>query len=174
MKLPRHFIILIILSLGPSAWALSLPAPAGEKGLVVVFVSAKCPCSDSHLKELKSVAEKYKKFKFVGVHANADEGLALSKSYFDAAHLPFEVIEDGDAKLANEFKALKTPHAFVLSPQGEVLYQGGVTNSANGSMADKHFLAEALEDVQESRNVRTKYGRTLGCIIQRPTDKNIW
>lgn len=152
-----------------------LPAPSKKpKGTVAVFLSAKCPCSDSHIEDLKKLFRAYPDFRFVGIHANPDESLELSKSYFKKAQLPFPVLEDNKSRLANAFKALKTPHAFVLNPKGEILYQGGVTNSIHAKAADKHFLADALEDIQQGREVRTKNGRTLGCIIMREGEENSW
>jgi hypothetical protein len=145
-----------------------------EPPLVVVFMSAKCPCSDSHVAMLRSMPQKYKNFKFVAVHSNADEAKDLAKDYFAKAKLPFPVVEDAGSRLANEFKALKTPHAFVINGGGEILYQGGVTNSASAGAADKNFLADALQAVAEGREVAVKNGRTLGCIIQREGEKNTW
>lgn len=142
------------------------------KGTVVVFLSAKCPCSNSHVSEIKGLAEKYKDFKFVGVHSNVDEELELSKKYFTLYALPFPVIQDEKAALADSFKALKTPHAYILSPEGEVVFQGGVTDSASGNAAKNHYLAAALEDLQQNRRVKTAQVRTLGCVILR--EKNTW
>jgi AhpC/TSA family protein len=143
-----------------------------NKGTVVVFLSAKCPCSDSHISELKTLAEKYKDFKFVGVHSNVDEDLSMSKKYFTTQALPFPVVQDEKAVFADAFKALKTPHAYVLSTDGSILFQGGLTNSANGKEAKTHYLADALEDLQQNRPVKTASVRTLGCVILR--EKNSW
>lgn len=142
------------------------------KGTVVVFLSASCPCSNSHVAGLKELAEKYKEFKFVGVHSNIDENLAVSKMYFSAMAIPFPVIQDDKAVIADAFKALKTPHAYILSPHGEILFQGGVTNSANGKDAQIHYLADALEDLRHDRKIKNTNARTLGCVIMR--EKNSW
>jgi hypothetical protein len=147
-------------------------ASKDHKGTVVIFLSARCPCSDSHITELKNLFEKYKDFKFVGIHSNFDEDLEFSKKYFTTQALPFPVLQDEKAALADSFKALKTPHAYVLSPEGEIVFQGGVTNSANGKDAKVHYLADALEDLQQNRKIKTAAVRTLGCVILR--EKNTW
>lgn len=138
-----------------------------KKGLVVVFLSAQCPCSNSHVKELKELAGKYPEFSFVSIHSNADEAADMSKKYFEEAKLPFPVLQDPKSALADQLKAFKTPHAFLISTGGEILYQGGVTNSADQARATEHFLKEALDDVQAGRAVKTPQGRTLGCMISR-------
>lgn len=146
---------------------------SNSKGLVVVFLSAKCPCSNSHNTELKDLAQIYKEFNFVAVHSNVDEGKDLSKPYFKNAAFPFPVIEDEKSKLADQLQASKTPHAFIFASSGEVLYQGGISNSKDCAKADRKFLREALVDLHSGKVVRTPEGRTLGCAISRG-EKNVW
>ncbi|MEK2688406.1 DUF6436 domain-containing protein [Bdellovibrio sp. GT3] len=146
---------------------LHLETKSANKGTVVVFLSAKCPCSASHEALLKELATRYKDFNFVGVHSNTDENAEMTKSHFTTAALPFPVIQDSKSRLANDFGALKTPHAYLLSPDGEVLYQGGVTDSNVGPSAKKHFLKDALEDIESGKEVRLKEGRAVGCYISR-------
>lgn len=143
-----------------------------SKALVVVFLSAKCPCSDSHLAELRALHKDFPQMRFVAVHSNADESPELALPYFQKAQLPFDLIQDEGNRWADEFKALKTPHAFVVSSQGEILYQGGVTDSKNLERAQRKFLREALTDLMADRKVQTPEGRTLGCVISR--GKNVW
>ena len=101
----------------------------GPKGLVVVFLSAKCPCSKSHTPELVQLAKEFKDFNFVAVHSNMDEKPELARDYFSELKLPFSVIQDYDARIADGFKALKTPHVFILDPSETVVFQGGMSDS---------------------------------------------
>lgn len=151
----------------------NIEVTGGTKGSVVVFLSARCPCSNSHIETLKALANEFKDFKFVGVHSNLDEGEALSQAYFKKADLPFAILQDEGGRLADEFKALKTPHAFLLSPSGKILYKGGVTDSNDAKSAERQYLREALVDVQAGVSVRTPFGRTLGCIITRGQN-HVW
>jgi thioredoxin-related protein len=139
----------------------------GKKGTVVIFMSTKCPCSQSHMEVIKKLATDFKDFSFVGVHSNSDETREEGKKYFQNAALPFPIIQDSEEKLANELKAAKTPHAFLIATSGEIVYKGGVTNSSVGSSADKQLLRDALNDVENGRQVQVPEGRTLGCVISR-------
>ncbi len=145
----------------------------GKKGLVVVFLSAKCPCSNSHVTELKELAAKYTDFAYVAIHSNADESRELAKPYFEKAGFSFPVLEDKKNELADLLQAFKTPHAFILLPSGIVAYQGGVSNGADCTKSDRKYLREALEDIQVGRIVRTPESRTLGCVIFRG-ENNVW
>lgn len=139
----------------------------GSKGVVALFLSAKCPCSNSHINVIKNLSQTYKDFAFVAIHSNADESVEQAKSYFHAAGLPFPVVRDQDGRLANEMKASKTPHAFLIGADGKTLYKGGVTSSHEGGADGKQYLREALQDVQDGRPVRNKEARTIGCAISR-------
>lgn len=145
----------------------------GKKGTVILFMSAVCPCSNSHVGIVKKLASQFTDFAFVAIHSNTDETLPVSQSYFKTTGLPFPIIEDEKTRLADEYKAFKTPHAFVISPDGKILYKGGVTSSTNGESADKQFLKDALEDLNAGRAVKVAEGRSLGCTISRGA-KNVW
>jgi peroxiredoxin len=147
--------------------------PDNSKALVVVFLSAKCPCSNSHNTELQDLASQFPGFKFVAIHSNVDEEKTLAQNYFKKVSFPFPVIHDEKAKLADQFKALKTPHAFLISHSGEILYQGGITNSKDCEKADRKFLREALTDLNDGKPIRTPEGRTLGCAISRG-ESHVW
>ncbi len=140
---------------------------AGAKGSVVVFLSAKCPCSASHIEEIKAMAKEYPAYQFVGVHSNSNEGKELTRGYFKNVDLGFPVLQDTDGKIAAEYRAAKTPHAFLISGEGKTLYRGGVTDSKDCSQSGRNYLREALQDVTQNKPVRTAEARTLGCAIAR-------
>lgn len=137
------------------------------KATVIVFLSAKCPCSASHEELLRGYAQKHPDFQFVGIHSNADETTEEARKHFDEVQLPFPVLSDMKSHWANHWGALKTPHVFVINKTGDTVYQGGVTDSHVGPSAKKHFLEDVLEDLASNRPSRHKEGRALGCYIAR-------
>jgi peroxiredoxin len=140
---------------------------AAFKGTVLVFLSSKCPCSASHMVEIKDLAKDYPMFRFIGVNSNSDETLESAKAFFAAQGFPFPILRDEKAQIADEFRAVKTPHAFILAFDGKKLFQGGVSNSATFPRADRKYLREALEDIKGDQPVRTPLARALGCTISR-------
>ena len=105
-------------------------------------------------------------FEFIAVHSNQDENEVLSLAHFRTSKLPFPVIADDHAVLANEFKALKTPHVFLLK-DGKVLFQGGVDDSNDASLAHENYLAQAVRETAAGKPVSHDKVRTLGCVIKR-------
>jgi hypothetical protein len=140
---------------------------SAPRATVVTFLSAVCPCSNSHEGTLESLRAKYESqgFRFVAIHSNPDE--ANAAEHFQASPLQLGVLEDPGAKLADAFGALKTPHVFVVSPKGEILYQGGIDDSHQASQAKKHFLGDALAAISSGRTPENQKTRTLGCVISR-------
>lgn len=138
-----------------------------NKGTVLVFMSARCPCSASHETIVKELAETYKNFQFIGVHSNADEPETEASEHFKKANFPFPVIHDIKNKISDLYGALKTPHVYVFNDKGGLVYDGGITNSHVGPSADKNYLKEVLEDLNLNKKTRHTKERSLGCYIQR-------
>ena len=152
-----------------TAASVQLATSEASKGIVVVFLSAVCPCSASHELRLKELAAEFSaSFKFLAIHSNSDEPAELTKKHFQETAFGFSVIQDDQAKMASQLGAFKTPHAFILNPQGEVLFKGGVDDSHIASHAKKFYLREALLAVNQGEKPSTKEVRVLGCVIKRP------
>lgn len=139
----------------------------GSAASVVIFMSNECPCSKSHEETLKALSKKFAKYKFVGVHSNVDEPEEEAKQYFKNAELPFPVVQDDAASIADAFGALKTPHAFVIGSSGEILYSGGVDDSRRASSAKRNYLRLALEAISKGEKPEHSKERPVGCSIQR-------
>lgn len=139
------------------------------RGTVVVFLSSHCPCSASHEASLKDLFKEYSTqgFSFVGVHSNQDESISSATAHFKRAELPFPILQDDGAKLANAFGAIKTPHVYVLSPGGELLFQGGVDDSHVAQEASKLYLKTALTQIAQGKHPDPAEVRVVGCVIQR-------
>ena len=183
----RSWLVLLLLSLMilPQAFAFpestqSLDLVTGKKitvdfkshpskYTVIIFLSIYCPCSRSHQPVLKKLYEEFSGslFQFIGVHSNANETVEDSLEFFKFADLPFPVIQDEDGKWAQELEAYKTPHAYILSPDMKVIYQGGVDNRSDAKNATEHFLRDSLMKIRNGQKVGESKRRVLGCQILR-------
>lgn len=141
-----------------------------NKNTVVVFLSAYCPCSNSHVEILKTLSKKYPQVKFVGVHSNYTERKKNALKYFDKVEMNFPVIHDAESEIAKKLGAVKTPHAFIINEEGETIYNGSVTDSSNGLAAKENFLDLALLDISQGKAPREAKKKTLGCYIPLKKD----
>lgn len=172
-------------ALPPSIALPVLSSPASESGsafearftdakaTVVVFLSSRCPCSQSHEGILKAIAEEFatKGVRFIGVHSNVDEDPRASLEHFKKASLPFPVLQDEKARIADAFGALKTPHVFVVAKAedsgSEIVFQGGVTDTRHPAEGGRALLREALLAIGQGKKPEIPVARALGCVIQR-------
>lgn len=141
-----------------------------KKGLVVIFLSALCPCSSSHIPELKDLAAKYSEYNFVAVHSNPEEKIINTQKYFIAAKLPFPVIQDDNTRIADNLGATKTPEVFIVLSNGDIVYRGGISDSNNFRTAKNKYLRKALSDLEQGKEVQVADGKFLGCSIKNNFD----
>lgn len=134
---------------------------------VVIFISKDCPCSKGNLDYLNKLSQKFNQFKFIAIHAKKDTSDNLIEEYLKDKKLNFDVINDNNLINTNHFSALKTPHAFIVSPTGEVIYNGGITNSTFPENAKKLYLEDNLNLISQNKEIEYKETKTLGCYIVR-------
>lgn len=105
----------------------------------------------------------------MGVHSNANEGADETKKYFSEHHFRFPIYQDDRAKFADALGALKTPHVFLVSPSGEVLFSGGVDDSRESpSTAKNNYLETAFQQVASGQKPNPAEVKAMGCFIARP------
>lgn len=140
---------------------------AVKKPAVIIFLSKDCPCSRGNLDYLNELASEFKDVQFFGIHSKKGTRPEEVKTYLQDKKVNFDVLNDSDLKIADQFKALKTPHVFVLNVNGEIIYNGGVTNTTSPSNAKDHYLKTTLLEIQNHQPVSHPETRTLGCFITR-------
>lgn len=134
---------------------------------VVYFFNADCPCSNAHFQYLNALKSEYPNWEFLGFHSNKSVEQKKAQEYFDQFKIAFPVIEDASLKIADQLKAIKTPHVYVLDSKGEIIYQGGATNSKDPKNATKHYLKEVLRALKAQQPLPYSSTKTLGCYIER-------
>lgn len=134
---------------------------------VVIFLSKDCPCSQGNLDYLNQLSLEFKNIHFIGIHSKKKSTAKEINAYLQDKNLNFDIYNDHDLKIADQFKALKTPHAFIVSTEGVVIYNGGITNTTFSKNAKEFYLKDALLDVQNHKLPSKAETRTLGCFIER-------
>ncbi len=103
----------------------------------------------------------------MGFQSNDEVEKEDARAYFDKFNLTFPVFLDQSLEFANIFQAMKTPHVFVLDNKGELVFQGGATNSRNPERATKFYLKDALAALNKGITPSITNAKTIGCYIQR-------
>ncbi len=152
----------------------SLAADGREaKAVVVVFLGTECPVSNAYVPILAALRKEYspKGVLFVGVNSNRQDDAAAVAKHAKEFSIPFVVLKDDGAALADRFAAKRTPEAFVLDGTRTVRYRGRVDDQFDKGIkrvkAEKRELADALDAVLAGRQVEVAATEPAGCFVGR-------
>lgn len=144
------------------------------RAIVVVFLATECPISNRCLPVLNQLAANPRKsgVEVYGVLSNAGVSRAQGRRHHKEYSLTFPVLFDASGALRDRLRATHSPHAFVLSRDGVVLYQGAVDDqhAALGKKraeATKQYLADAVAAVTASKDVPLPVTPPVGCLLEK-------
>jgi len=84
--------------------------------------------------------------------------------------LPTAVLLDPSGSLGRLYHAKTTPHLFVIGPNGELEYMGGIDSIATADVADirtaEPYLKEAMLAVVDGKPVAHPVTRPYGCSVK--------
>ena len=85
--------------------------------------------------------------------------------------LAFPQVMDRDCALANALQARVTPEAFVIGPEGALIYRGAIDDSAvragrKKPGAAKHYLRDVLQRVTAGEDGAVPEVTAVGCIVE--------
>jgi peroxiredoxin len=144
-----------------------------KKAIVVVFIGIECPVNNAYMPVLNDLSKKYaaKDVQFLGINSNSLDTPARITGHAKEYKLTFPVLKDTANVVADKFAAKRTPEAFVLSPKGEVRYQGRIDDQFGVGFKreapTRADLAEALDEVLAGKAVSKAKTDVAGCIIAR-------
>lgn len=94
---------------------------------------------------------------------------ALERVRADGAH-PTATLLDPSGAMGRAYGATNTPHMFVISGEGRVVYQGAIDDhpSANprSLQGANNYVRAALADISAGRPVATAQTRAYGCSVK--------
>jgi mono/diheme cytochrome c family protein len=142
--------------------------------VVVLFLGTQCPVNNLYLPVVAELHKKYgpRGVVFVGVNSNAQDDAAAVARHAKEFGLPFPVLRDAGAKVADRFAAARTPEAFVLDGTRTVRYRGRIDDrydkGVQRAKATRHDLADAIDAVLAGKAVARPVTEAAGCPVARP------
>lgn len=83
---------------------------------------------------------------------------------------PTAVLLDPSGQLGHLYGAKTTPHMFIISPAGALIYEGGIDDKATTDLADiataRNYVSQALTESMASAPVSTPVSRPYGCSVK--------
>jgi peroxiredoxin len=77
---------------------------------------------------------------------------------------------DPDGKVGKAYGAKNTPHMFIISPEGKVIYEGAIDSKASPNPDDipssTNYVKLALDEAMSGKTVTTPSSRPYGCSVK--------
>lgn len=139
------------------------------KAFVLVFTCNHCPVAKAYEDKLVELGNTYqaKGVQFLAINTNpadmvpADSFPNMIKRAAEKK-FPFPYLYDERQEVAAAYGATNTPHVFVVSPKGVLLYEGSVDNRHK----EPEYLSDALDAVLEGREIEKNSTAQFGCTIK--------
>ncbi len=143
----------------------------GEKGTVIIFLSAQCPVVRDYNERISQIAADYqsKGIKFIGINSNATESLEFVKSHAEENY-KFPVLIDKDAILADKLGASATPEIYYFDAKNILLYHGAIDNHRKGDNITENYLRSAFDASLSGKKIEKSSTKAFGCTIKRKAD----
>lgn len=145
----------------------------GCQAVVLVFLGVQCPVSNNALPGLNRLHREGQQHgvELFGVLSAPSVTRAEALRHAAEYEIEFPVLLDSAGELCERFGATHTPHAFVTTPQGQLLYAGAIDDQfpsvgKKRLTAGRMYLREALDDRLSGRAIRTPQTHPVGCLLE--------
>jgi peroxiredoxin len=144
----------------------------GEKGTVIVFLSAQCPVVRGYTERINQIAADYasKGINFIGINSNATESLEWIKSNASEVGYKFPILIDSGAVLADKLGADVTPEVFYFDSKNVLLYRGAIDNDRSGKNITEGYLKAAFDSSLGGKKIGKTSANAFGCSIKRKAE----
>ena len=147
----------------------SLSTLKGEKGTVIIFISAQCPMVRAYNERIAKLAEDYraKGVNVVGINSNVTESADDIKRHASENNFSFVVLRDKGNKVADLLGAERTPEVFFLDASNKLVYHGRMDNHKDVTLVQSNDLRDAIEATLAGKPVAKTEAAAFGCTIKR-------
>lgn len=146
----------------------SLNSLKGEKGAVVIFLSAQCPVVKGYIERINAVALDYQKkgITFIGINSNSTEDFNFVKTDAEQ-NFKFTVLIDKGNVIADKLGATVTPEAYYVDAKNLLLYHGAIDNDRSGKAISDQYLKTAFDQSLAGQKVVNTRKNAFGCTIKK-------
>lgn len=100
-------------------------------------------------------------------HVSADEAKQIKQD--TGAHFTTKILDES-GEIGKAYGAKTTPHMYVISPQGNVVYAGAIDDNPSPSQdaveGAKNLVLAALDDLSAGRSVEVAQTAPYGCSVK--------
>jgi len=143
--------------------------------VVLEWFNFECPFSKYHYDKVSTMADLAKKYKSEGVvwlainstnHTTPEANKAFAAKY----NLPYPILDDRPGTVGRAYGAKTTPHMFVISPQGQIVYEGAIDNAPLGKMQKGeelvNYVDKVLAALVANKDIGIRETKPYGCTVK--------
>jgi len=146
------------------------------KGFIIVFTCNHCPFAKLYPPRLNELNNKFKPLGVPLIAISSTDTLMYEEDTYpnmvikaNEEHFNFPYLFDEMQMVAKNFKAQKTPHAFVIwkeNNQWIVKYNGAIDdNGMEPEKVTENYVADAVNALLNGKPILTKETKSIGCQI---------
>jgi peroxiredoxin len=138
--------------------------------VVLVFWSAECPVSTEYDVFFNGLLDRYavERIVVLGIDSNVNYDQDTIASATTERGVRFPVLRDTDAKIADYFGALTTPHVYIVDAESRLAYAGAVDDRTfRQPEATVNYVDQALEAIVAGQTPPITETQPYGCTIVR-------
>lgn len=154
----------------------SLKQYSDAKGFVIVFTCNHCPFAQLYYKRLNELNARYAAKGVPLLAVSSTDTINYEDDSFEKMVLKakqeqmnFPYLYDNTQQVAKDFKAQKTPHAYVIwkvNDKWVIKYSGAIDdNGAHPELATNHYVTAAINELLANKEVTIKETKSIGCQI---------
>jgi peroxiredoxin len=145
------------------------------KIVVLEWLNFECPFVRYHYgpaKTMIKLAEKYKDKNVVWLAINSTSHTTpeANKEFAEAQKLPYPILDDRSGRVGHAYVAMTTPHMFVISTRGNIVYEGAIDNAPMGKTPEGqelvNYVDKALAELTGGKAVSTTKTKPYGCSVK--------
>jgi peroxiredoxin len=145
------------------------------KTVVLEWLNYECPFVRYHYDNASTMIDLAKKYKDQGVvwlainstnHATPEANQAFAAKH----NLPYPILDDRAGTVGRAYGAKSTPHIFIISPRGNIVYNGAIDNSPLGKTADGekpvNYVDQTLAELVAGKDISIHETKPYGCSVK--------
>jgi peroxiredoxin len=144
--------------------------------VVLEWFNPDCPFVKKHHQKHKTMATTLEKFEdenlvwlAINSGARGKQGYGLKRNELarEQYDITYPILLDERGAVGRLYQAKTTPHMYVISADGTLLYWGAIDdNRSPGKLGKTNFVTAALASVFEQREIETTQSKPYGCSVK--------
>jgi len=148
------------------------------KGYIVIFTCNTCPFAVASEERIVALDKEFKPkgYPVIAINPNnpevqEDDSYELMQAKAKEAGFTFPYLYDDSQTVYAKYGATKTPHVYLLQKENGkniVKYIGAIDdNVRNASAVKEQFLANAVNELLEGKEITVKETKAIGCSVKQ-------